>query len=129
MQLGLLGAALAVTLPLTLANAVYVPAYACRRLGVSFGQYVRGVLLGPALCAVPFAAVLIGFRLTLADNPLLSLVCALAAGGPLLAVLYWRYALPQSLKRSVAARIGLKSHATGEPGNAPLPASPDVEDK
>jgi hypothetical protein len=35
-------------------------------------------------------------------------VSALAAAGPLWAVLYWRYALPQSLKGSVAARLGLK---------------------
>ena len=46
---GLAGAALAVTMPILIASVFYVPAYACRHLGLSLRRYLRESLLAPVL--------------------------------------------------------------------------------
>ena len=111
LQWGLLGAAVALTVPLTVAHAIYVPVYACRRLGVSLGQYAREALFRPLLYTLPFAMALGAARLVFADRPVASLLSAVAVGGPLLAIMYWRYALAGPLKRQIAGWIGLPTIA------------------
>ena len=103
----LCGAALAIALPLVIADGVYIPWYACRLLGVSIGQYIREALLGPVACAVPFALALVGARVVFADRPLVALACGSLAGGAILALLYWRYALPHGIRKDLTRRFAL----------------------
>ena len=106
LDMGLVGAALAVGIPLTLVDGVYVPLLACRRLGLGVGSFVVQVLREPLVCIVPYTACLLAARLALWQRPLLGLGCGLAVGSAVLAPLYWRYALPPSLKKSISSRLG-----------------------
>jgi O-antigen/teichoic acid export membrane protein len=95
---GIVGVAVAISLPLTLANGLYVPAYACRRLGVPLKRFLLETTRGPVLCAVPFCLCLGAARIALPGKPFAGLALGLATGGAVLIPLYWRYALPAPLK-------------------------------
>lgn len=101
--LGLTGAALAVGIPLTLAYGVFLPIRGCRILGVPFGDYVVQAWKRPLVINAPFVLVLALLRLTL--PPLPALLLGGAIGGPLLAGLYWRFVLPESLKGRLLRRL------------------------
>jgi O-antigen/teichoic acid export membrane protein len=95
---GLVGTAVAVTLPLTIVNVVDIPFLICRRVGLDLKRYFLSVAVGPALHTLPFAACLVGARLVFQTNPLMGLAVGGAAGGAVLAVLYWRYVIPDQIK-------------------------------
>ena len=105
LQLGLVGVALAVTVPQTIANGLYLPIYACRRLDMPVRQYLLRTWRGPLLCGLPFALCLVGARLLFVERPLFSLASGSLVGGLVLALLYWRYALPESIKKQLTALV------------------------
>ncbi len=107
---GLIGVALAVTIPMTLVNGVYVPIYACRQLKMNVATYFVACVKGPVLCAIPFSACLIGGRYAFPDQPLYALISGSAAGGMVLLPLYWWLVLPQKFKKK------LTGNATRESG-------------
>jgi O-antigen/teichoic acid export membrane protein len=102
---GLVGAAMSLALPLLVVNGIYMPIHACRRLGMPLGQYVVATSRGPLLCAVPFAACLVAARMIWPDSPVLALGAGLATGGVVLVPLYWKYALPPSLREKLAGLV------------------------
>ena len=104
---GLAGAALAVTVPLTITNGVYVPIRACRELQIPFLRYVVDAIQIPVLCALPFALCLLGARLAGVGGPLVVLASGTGLGGTILAVLYWKYVLPPRLRDKLKRRLGL----------------------
>ncbi len=108
LQLGLLGAAWSVAIPLTLANGLVVPWLACRELGLSTARFLTEALRVPLLCAGPYAACLWAARTAFPAQPLVGLGWGLLLGGMLLAALYWRLALPPSLKRALVGRLSLR---------------------
>jgi len=97
-DMGLLGAAIAVTLPLAVADGLYVPWHACRELKLSFAKYLYEVWRGPVLACLPFAAALIIGRNLMPAVTLQWLALATAPAGLLLALTYWRFVLPASAK-------------------------------
>ncbi len=97
LKLGITGAAVAVTLPLTIMHLVYLPYLMCRRVKLDMGRYFLSVTAGPAVLVLPFAICLIVARIVFHSEPLIGLVRGGAAGGVILAVLYWRYVLPESI--------------------------------
>lgn len=107
---GLAGAAVAVTLPLTVINAAYLPWLVCRRVGLDVRRFFVSVASGPVVHVLPFAICLVGARLMFQTQPLLGLVMGGAAGGAILAVLYWRYVLPERIRirilRFIVKKIG-----------------------
>ncbi len=107
LDLGLVGAALAVTVPLTIANAIYVPIYACQLLDVPIRRYLVDSMRGPVLCAMAFSAPLVVAHIAFAGRPIAMLGCGMGIGGPILAGLYWRYVLPPSYKRKLSQRLKL----------------------
>lgn len=109
---GFVGAAAASTVPLSLALGVYLPAYVCRRVDMSTRRYLYEALRIPVLCAIPFAVVLLGARALFAAKPLLALLVGAAAGGLVLALLYWRFLVPDSAKAHLTARLGRRRRAS-----------------
>ena len=103
---GLAGAAVAVTLPLTVMNAAYLPRLGCRRVGLNMRRYFLSVIAGPAVYVLPFAICLVGARLIFQTRPLIGLVWGGATGGAALAVLYWRYVLPERIRIRVLRFVG-----------------------
>ena len=110
MQAGLIGAAVAIGIPMTITYGVYLPLLTCRELEMPLSQLLRGVFVDPLRCVLPFTTCLLIARLVLAQQPLIGLGVGLLVGGVLLAIAYWRNALPPSLRESLAARFG--SHRT-----------------
>ena len=105
---GLIGAALAVAIPVLLSSAVYVPALACRRLQLSFTHYLRQVWGTPLMTCLPFIACLLAGRIVFINQPLLALAAGPMLGAPLLAFVYYRQVLPPSLKAKIVARLGAR---------------------
>jgi O-antigen/teichoic acid export membrane protein len=95
---GLAGAAVAVTLPLTIVNTTYLPLVVCRRVGLSAGTYFLSAVLEPVLHMFPFALCLVGMRLIFHSQPLVCMAFSVAVGGVVLAVTYWKCALPDGIK-------------------------------
>jgi O-antigen/teichoic acid export membrane protein len=100
---GLVGVAAASTVPLSLALGVYLPVYVCRCVEMSVREYLYEALRTPVLCAIPFALVLAGARALFAENPLVALFGGVATGGLVLAVLYWRFLVPDAAKAHLTA--------------------------
>ncbi len=105
LQWGLVGAALAVAIPLTITGGVLVPLLACRRLQLSPVRYVRQVWWPPAARCLPFACCLLASRTLLDGRPLWEVAAGLAAGIPLLLASYYRHVVPMSLKALVAEKL------------------------
>lgn len=99
---GLMGAALAVVLPLTLLGTFYLPVYGCRLLGVSVTHYFVQSWRKPLLTILPFAFLLTVVRIVL--PPSAALPTGVLVGGGLLAVQYWRWVLPENLRQGVRSR-------------------------
>ena len=115
MRWGLVGVAIAITAPFAIANGLFIPLDACRRLGLSFSRYILDALRGPVLCAIPFA-----FCLAVAHAAFVRRAMGVMAGSTLtgvlvLAVLYWLYAVPASWRRK-AARWAGRSMSEGRAG-------------
>ncbi len=95
---GLIGAAIGITLPLTILNVVYLPRLICRKVGLSTVRYFLSVMIGPMLHVLPFALCLVGSRLIFPTKPFTGFLCGGSVGGTVLAILYWRYVLPDRIK-------------------------------
>jgi O-antigen/teichoic acid export membrane protein len=113
-HLGLIGAALAVVLPLSITYGVYIPLYACRLLGMSVRSYLTSAMRKPLLCVLPFTGCLFGVRYVFAGRPMLELLTGIVVGGLTLGLVYWRYVLSPQARRKV------KSMKKQPAGNAAL---------
>jgi O-antigen/teichoic acid export membrane protein len=108
-QLGLLGAALAVAVPMFAIGGVYVPLRACRLLELDPARYFVMAWMRPILCQLPFALILLCARLSAPHwtLPLLATVVAIASAA--LCATYWSMALPASMKDRIARRLKLRA--------------------
>jgi O-antigen/teichoic acid export membrane protein len=114
---GLIGAAVAVTVPLLLVNVMYLPVLLCRRLGQKLGKFYRQVAIPPLVQVLPFTLCLIIGRLFFKTYPVPAVAVCLA-GSVALAISYWRNALPDSLKTGLRRRyekIGRRVGFVGAP--------------
>ncbi|MBU0719520.1 MAG: lipopolysaccharide biosynthesis protein [Planctomycetes bacterium] len=105
LEWGLVGAAAAVTIPLTLANGIYLPICAARRLGMRVRDYVSEAVSGPIFCAGVFALCLVGCRISCAARPLAMIVSGSIVGGITLVVLYWKCALRHRHRRVITDAV------------------------
>jgi O-antigen/teichoic acid export membrane protein len=94
----LAGVALAVVLPLSIMNGLYLPFLTCRCVGISLRTYFSSTVLEPLLRTVPFALCLMVARLTLHSQPLVSVIVSVIVGGAVLAGTYWRHVLPDRIR-------------------------------
>lgn len=105
---GLVGTAVAVMLPLTIMNVVYLPRLICRRVKLDVRRYFLSAMAGPVVHVLPFAICLVGARIVFKTEPMTGLLCGGTAGGAILTVFYWRYALPDRVKSYIFRYVGLK---------------------
>ncbi|MEW5757412.1 MAG: hypothetical protein AB1810_14040 [Pseudomonadota bacterium] len=108
----LIGAALLVTVPLTLSNGILLPIFACRKLEIPLHNYLGQVFLRPIALNAVFFLVLVACRWFFGDTPLLGLLIACVTGGAVLAVMYWWYLVPAQVRydwrnTAIAKRLGL----------------------
>jgi O-antigen/teichoic acid export membrane protein len=102
---GLPGAALALTLPTTITYGIYMPAYACRRLGLPLGHYLTTVWSKPLLHALPFLACLLGARFITTHSSHWGLVAGILVGGCTLLTSYWIGVVPIPLKVRIRKNV------------------------
>jgi O-antigen/teichoic acid export membrane protein len=105
---GLPGAAVALTLPTTITYGIYIPAYACRRLGLPFVQYLTTVWSRPLVHVIPFLACLIGARFLATHSLVWGLVGAALVGGCTLLITYWFGVVPISLKVKIRKNVSAR---------------------
>jgi hypothetical protein len=101
---GLVGAAMALVVPYTLGNGLFVLIYACRKVGIPVHQHIRRSFAGPALCALPLVAALLLVRFVFADAAILALLVAVAVSCAILLPLYWRFVLPPGIRSRILTR-------------------------
>jgi len=97
---GLEGAAIALVLPLMVTKGIWVPLHSCHRIGVPVHRFLSA-WAGPLLLSLPFACSLAVARVWLGHRPVLALASGLGLGGTALAILYWRYVLPRTLRDGI----------------------------
>ena len=110
---GLLGAALSITIPLTLIKGLYLPFAACRHFGLPFGPYLATALLRPALHLSPLALVLFACHLALPAQPLRALAWGFGLGSLVLLPVYWYGLLTPDLRARIWARLGSTADPIG----------------
>jgi O-antigen/teichoic acid export membrane protein len=106
---GIVGVAVCVVTPMFFVSSIYLPAYACTRLGIGIGHFLERIWLLPLACCAPFAGCLIAAKLLFPRSALLALIVGLGTGSILLGLAYWRYAIPAPTKRKIAKRLGVSS--------------------
>lgn len=99
--LGLLGLALAVTIPLTLVNTLAIPLYACRVLRTPYMEYLCRTVPRPLLACLPLAASLVAARCLFPLSHLAAPTLGLCCGGAVSVVVSWKYVLNESVRHTV----------------------------
>ncbi len=120
LQLGLIGAAFSLVIPYTLGNGVFVMVYTCRRVGVPLGEFVRKAYIAPVLCGIALAAGLLVVRMTLAARPVLSLSVGVLVAAAIVGPTWWRFALPEQVRRKVLRKIGVGRNRVPAISSQPL---------
>jgi O-antigen/teichoic acid export membrane protein len=100
-KVGVTGAAVCAGLPLALVYSFYMPVYIARHLKISVLSFLKQGVGGPVLVCLPLLLCLLLSRWLFFDRPVLALVVGCLSGGTTLLPLYWRYAMPGSLKERV----------------------------
>jgi O-antigen/teichoic acid export membrane protein len=95
---GLVGAALAIVLPLTIVYGFYVPLYTCHHLDLPLKKYAFNSICRPVILVLPFAACLVLARLIFQGKPVVTLAAGGLSGSIVLGLLYWRYVIPEEIK-------------------------------
>jgi len=106
---GLVGMAVAITVPLLIISFVYLPWMVCRHLEMNLGMFFRDAMGQPMLHMLPFLVSLIIARMTYQSYPLIA-VLSLAAGTVSLLRFYWRSVLPDRMKNGLVRFITRKVH-------------------
>ncbi|MBN1346199.1 MAG: oligosaccharide flippase family protein [Phycisphaerae bacterium] len=117
---GMVGAAAAVAVPVSLVGGVLLPMYGCWLLGMPLGRYVKSVAVGPMLAIVPFAGCLLLARHLRPEAPLASLGIGVLSGGVVLAGVYWIWVVPMALRARILGMLGMG----GRSGDASGPLRP-----
>lgn len=102
---GLIGAALALTVPLILVEFGYTAAFACRALRLPYWRYVVDVWRMPLICTLPFVLSQLAVRLLLGDRPGLCLLVGMSLGAVVLVPIYWKWAIPRSAKEQALGAL------------------------
>jgi O-antigen/teichoic acid export membrane protein len=105
---GLIGMAIAVTVPQMIISAAYLPWMACRHLGLNLASFFHRAIVLPLLQALPFALCLAICRMELVPHPVIAAL-TLLAGSAMLAVFYWHYVLPGRMKGWFLRRFGKRA--------------------
>ncbi len=116
MEMGITGAAIAVSVPLALSNGIWMPYYTCRMLNLSFIRYVRESMPGPLMASIPCFAALYVARWSIPDSPGRSLLLGLALMTMVMLPIYWFGVMPAALRGRIFGRVeSLLGRTSGSP--------------
>lgn len=86
-------AALAIVLPLNIANGIVLPIYTCNKLGVKFFSYVKFSIIVPVIAVAPFACSLFLSRSLFEQNLLIYALLSFIVGTAILCLSYGYFLL------------------------------------
>lgn len=101
----LLGAGALMVCAIAPSYGILLPTYVCRRLHVSFREYMRKVFLLPSACGTVFVSILLGARMLLRNQPIGAVLTGVSVGGLVLGGLYWRLLLTGEQRAHVVSRL------------------------
>lgn len=104
-QMGMVGAAIAVSAPIAVFSGIIMPIYACRLLKMNVIEYFRETASGPLLASLPLLGILLASRALVGEYPQRSLCVGLVIGGLVTAIIYWRWVIPDYLKTAFLNRL------------------------
>ena len=116
---GMKAVAVAIGLPWSIANGIYLPYYTCRRLHISLVGFFKDVWTVPILCAIAFALALAIGRYLFPLRPMWAMASGGFAGALILIILYWLWVIPEESKVRVRQMLGFRVDVK------PLPVSPE----
>jgi O-antigen/teichoic acid export membrane protein len=93
-----------------------VPIYACRKLQVPLGEYLRRVFLAPFLCSLPLLVTLVGVRHVFEGHPAYTMLVGGALGTLVIVAVYWAFFLTPSQRDRVRGWISGLLHRRSEKG-------------
>lgn len=100
-DLGLVGAAVAIVLPITVVDAVILPMVARRNLGIDMGHFLYRTWARPVTVALPFAAVLLVCRVLPMPNVAATVGLAVTLGAAVYGAVCWRFVLTPTQRTRV----------------------------
>lgn len=95
---GLVGAAIAMSLPLAVSGGIVTPLYACRVLDLSVLSYLRRVFPSPIIASIPLAFCLLVSRFIFKESAMRSVCVGVGLGALMTVAIYWRWVLPDMIK-------------------------------
>lgn len=101
---------------LSASTGILMPFFACRRLDVTFGEYMRSVIAKPIILNVPFAVVLIGSRFLLPDISVVESGAVSMAAGLVLIALYVSFLFEPELRRKLFSNMGFRRRTKKDAG-------------
>jgi hypothetical protein len=96
---GLVGAACAIVLPLTVVDGLVIPIYACGRLGVTLPAFYRRVWTGAILCSIPSA--IWAESASIWFSPFQSLLVGGFGAGLIFAAVCWRWGISEGQRARI----------------------------
>jgi O-antigen/teichoic acid export membrane protein len=100
--MGMVGAAIALALPMAIASGILMPLYACKLLDISLGKYFYEIAPGPVLAALPMTVV---FAIARYATPTYALPIGLAAGAIVTIPIYWKLVMPRALRKRIVQKV------------------------
>lgn len=105
MNLGMMGAAIAVSIPNLIGGGILIPWHTCQTLELPFGRYLATVSAGPLCATVPLVILLVLVRIIFAGQPLKCLAISALGGATMLAVYSWLFVLPPATKKRISRGV------------------------
>lgn len=90
---------------MTLGHGIALPWLACRKLGVSYLEYVVFAFKLPAAICGIFSIILLAGRIGPAEYELTSILVSSLAGGAVVAAAYWQFLIPAPVRIRIRKRI------------------------
>lgn len=102
---GLFGVALTVGIPLSIANGLYIPWYACRKMNLNVFAFFWNTWRYPIILNLPLVCCLVLIKHIPTGNAIVKLLLAATCGSIILVAIYWRWVLPVALKSKIFMKI------------------------
>ncbi|MCG3128948.1 MAG: hypothetical protein CHACPFDD_03844 [Phycisphaerae bacterium] len=102
---GLMGAALAIVIPSTIVNGVYLPMRVCAALEMPISRYLLHAAAKPLMVAAPAALAMLAVRLWGPGGALGQTLVGIGVSGPIYGFLCWRLALNDEQRRRIAGNV------------------------
>ncbi len=90
---------------LSASTGILMPLFACRRLEVTFGDYLKDVIAKPMLLNIPFAGLLIGSRFLYPNISVIESAVVSAIAGTVLLILYLRFLFEPPLREKLVSTL------------------------